>query len=280
MLQRDQGIEVTGQRIITENGREVIEIEAELVNLRKVEGQINYKENQMNEIFKKAIERSVKNNIESPIKINPSLLRNTLVKVHTKSLNTSFAMDRAEILLQTLAQNVPSDLLIKTLERMNSNPAIYITDSNWNTAEDILKLERAGKASTFAYYDSIEKHLILNLDSHKYELDTLKNLELFKSAPETEIQTLIHEFGHAVDYLILNDLSHTREFKNLYEREKNNIHIENYMKQDSVEFFASTFSYMFSPNTQYRERIANEAPETVQYIKNKLKVTGLVRENK
>ncbi|MGQ7875159.1 hypothetical protein [Bacillus sp. 1A] len=80
----------------------------------------------MNEIFKKAIERSVKNNIESPIKINPSLLRNTLVKVHTKSLNASFAMDRAEILLQTLAQNVPSDLLIKTLERMNSNPAIYI----------------------------------------------------------------------------------------------------------------------------------------------------------
>ncbi|MGH1324053.1 anthrax toxin lethal factor-related metalloendopeptidase [Bacillus pretiosus] len=157
---------------------------------------------------------------------------------------------------------------------------MYITDSNWNTAEDILKLERAGKASTFAYYDSIEKYLILNLDSHKYELDTLKNLELFKSAPETEIQTLIHEFGHAVDYLILNDLSHTREFKNLYEREKNNIHIENYMKQDSVEFFASTFSYMFSPNTQYRERIANEAPETVQYIKNKLKVTGLIRENK
>ncbi|MGH1324054.1 hypothetical protein [Bacillus pretiosus] len=131
LLQRDQGIEVTGQRIVTENGREVIEIEAELVNaelvnLRKVEGQINYKENQMNEIFKKAIERSVKNNIESPIKINPSLLRNTLVKVHTKSLNASFAMDRAEILLQTLAQNVPSDLLIKTLERMNSNPAIYI----------------------------------------------------------------------------------------------------------------------------------------------------------
>ncbi|WP_416516490.1 anthrax toxin lethal factor-related metalloendopeptidase [Bacillus cereus] len=47
--------------------------------------------------------------------------------------------------------------------------------------------------------------------------------------------------------LILNKLSTTSEFKDVYTEEKDNIKIENALVKNPQEFFASAFSYLFSP---------------------------------
>ncbi|MFV1009124.1 hypothetical protein JMZ96_19690 [Bacillus cereus] len=50
-----------------------------------------------------------------------------------------------------------------------------------------------------------------------------------------------------MDMLILNKLSTTSEFKDVYTEEKDNIKIENALVKNPQEFFASAFSYLFSP---------------------------------
>ncbi|WP_415639159.1 anthrax toxin lethal factor-related metalloendopeptidase [Paenibacillus larvae] len=44
--------------------------------------------------------------------------------------------------------------------------------------------------------------------------------------------------------------------------------IEEYIKEDSVEFFGGVFGYLYSPNLQQREQIQREAPKTCEFIKN------------
>ncbi|MCW1238504.1 anthrax toxin lethal factor-related metalloendopeptidase [Bacillus pretiosus] len=278
LLQRDQGIEITGHRIITEQGRQVIEVEAELVNKRKVEVQIKNTEKKMNEYFKQAVAETLKNTKEDSVKLNQNLLSYQFVKVHTKSLNASFAMDRAEVLLQSLVQNIPNDLLLKTLEKMEPKSPINITDSTWQTAAEVLNVDEPDdNFNTLAFYDSGYKQFILNLRTHKHLVNPIKKLEDNEEAPYNDVQTILYEFGRITEELILNKISKSKEFRHVYYQEAHTLTIEKYRQQTPQEFFASTFSFIFSPNTQYRERIEKEAPKTVSYIKNKLKETGLVK---
>ncbi|GAC43350.1 anthrax toxin lethal factor-related metalloendopeptidase, partial [Paenibacillus popilliae] len=99
-------------------------------------------------------------------------------------------------------------------------------------------------------------------------------------------RTLHHEFGHVIDREILNGISSTPEFKALFEKEKNNITeintYANYAKTNPQEFFAEVFKSMVSmgnekyPSSYYRDSIEKEAPETVRFIKDKLKEKGYI----
>ena len=269
LLKRNQGIVITNSSIIVEDGREIIKLEAHLVDKNKVENKIQNKEDTLNEIIRKTIEKSTAAHKENEIPMETKF-----IKIHTNSLNASFSIKRVEDLVHNLIQNVPRKLLITTLQKMNPNAAIIITDSFWKNTEKELGLEH--NASPFdlgSYYDQT-KQLILNLRLHNHQTDPFREIKKTEPALGTDVQTLIHEFGHAVDNLILNDLSEGNEFESLYRLEKNNIRIENYMKQDSVEFFASAFSYIFSPNKQYQTRIQEEVPQTVEFIQNELKKKG------
>ncbi|MEV2679344.1 hypothetical protein ABND25_19770 [Paenibacillus larvae] len=82
------------------------------------------------------------------------------------------------------------------------------------------------------------------------------------------INTLFHEFGHTVDDLLFDNISLEKEFNEIYEEKKDNITIEEYIKEDSVEFFGGVFGYLYSPNLQQREQIQREAPKTCEFIKN------------
>ncbi|WP_042226919.1 anthrax toxin lethal factor-related metalloendopeptidase [Paenibacillus popilliae] len=103
---------------------------------------------------------------------------------------------------------------------------------------------------------------------------------------QSTLRTLHHEFGHVIDREILNGISSTPEFKALFEKEKNNITeintYANYAKTNPQEFFAEVFKSMVSmgnekyPSSYYRDSIEKEAPETVRFIKDKLKEKGYV----
>ncbi|WP_242310308.1 ADP-ribosyltransferase [Bacillus cereus group sp. BfR-BA-01524] len=272
LLPRDQGIIITNASIIVEKGKERIKLDAELVDKNIVKNKIKTKENLINEYFRAAIEKGTSIHRENEIPIETKL-----VNIVTHSLNASFTVNRAESLLHVLTQNIPSDLLINTLEQMRHNAPITITDSKFVNVEKEIGLKASHLDSlAIAYYDIETKQLILNLNKHEHQINPFKEIVDGSEAVHTDSHILLHEFGHAVDELLLNDLSNTSEFKELYEEEKNNIKIEKYMKTHPKEFFASAFAYLFSPNTQYQMRIKQEAPKTVVFIQNALKEKGLL----
>ncbi|MGN4409901.1 anthrax toxin lethal factor-related metalloendopeptidase [Bacillus cereus group sp. MYBK59-1] len=272
LLPRDRGIIITNSSIIVEKGKEKIKVEAELVDKNTVTTKIEAKENTINKHFRTAIENSTSIPEKNKIPVETKF-----IKIVTNNLNASFAVNKSATLLHIFTKSVPGDLLVKTLEQMNSNAALTITDIPWRKLGGVINQDIQGISdSSFASYNVNSKQIVLNLSTHKQLLYSLQPIGDDDSAPETPIQTLIHEFGHAVDILILNKLSTTSEFEDLYKEEKNNIKIEDYMKKNPQEFFASAFSYLFSPNTHYQERIKKEAPKTVEFIQNELKKKGLL----
>lgn len=276
LLSRNQGILVTNSSIIVINGKEKIKVEAELIDKNLIKNKIQTKEDRLNDYFRKIIEKGTSIHRENEIPTETKL-----IELVTNSLNASFTVNRAETLLHTLTQNIPSDLLLKTLEQMNHRAAITITDSSWENLESELGQSFSDlNENALAFYDHKTKELIVNLSIHDHEINPFKLIRDGHSAFETDVQTLIHEFGHAVDDLILNDLSQTSEFIDLYQEEKGNIKIEHYMTSDQEEFFASAFSYIFSPNTQYQMRIKQEAPKTVAFIQKALEEKGLYKKIK
>ncbi|WP_242310430.1 ADP-ribosyltransferase [Bacillus cereus group sp. BfR-BA-01524] len=273
ILPRNQGIIITNLSIIVENGKEKIKVEAELVDKDTITTKIETKENTINKHFRAAIENGTSSHRENELPVETKL-----IKIVPNNLNASFAVNKAAILLHLLTQSIPGDLLIKTIEQMNPKGALTITDIPWGKLDNVIDQDfKKISDHTFALYDIDKKQIVLNLGTHKQLLYSLQTIGEDDPAPETPVQSLIHEFGHAVDMLILNELSTTSEFKDIYTEEKDNIKIENYMKKNPQEFFASAFSYLFSPNTYYQERIKKEAPKTVTFIQNALKKTGLYK---
>ncbi|PEZ23383.1 hypothetical protein CN345_28540, partial [Bacillus thuringiensis] len=70
---------------------------------------------------------------------------------------------------------------------------------------------------------------------------------------DQDINTLIHEFGHAVDWMLFDKVSETQIFNEIYQKEHMNLVIPKTIQRDHFrsnphEFFAAVFSYMFSPN--------------------------------
>lgn len=78
--------------------------------------------------------------------------------------------------------------------------------------------------------------------------------------------TLLHEVGHAIDYVLGNGkfISEDNEFLNIYEEEKDVYFSNNeYIKNSSKEYFAE--SYVLFCNNPYDLKI--KAPKTYQYFK-------------
>lgn len=79
--------------------------------------------------------------------------------------------------------------------------------------------------------------------------------------------TLLHEVGHAIDYILGkgNFVSEDKEFLSVYEEEKDIFFSSNdYVKNSSKEYFAE--SYVLFCNSPYN--LKTEAPKTYEYFKN------------
>ncbi|MEV2287045.1 ADP-ribosyltransferase [Paenibacillus larvae] len=232
-IDRNQGYQVNSIKIIVEKGREVIKVEAELISSTEVTDRIKAAQIRLNDKFTQelGIEKSA-----LEFKIN--------------GFYSSLMTHRSELLLENLVSNVPRNIMVDTVKKMNRNASFIFTDNSLDF--------HGGDGDEKGFYDSNYKTLTISINDKEHI-----------SKKDDDIITLTHEFGHAVDHLLFKKISEKdTEFIKIYEKEKNNITIEKYIKQDSVEFFAGVFGYLYSPNPQHREQIQKEAPKACEFIKN------------
>ncbi|HDR4766491.1 TPA: hypothetical protein QCR57_005733 [Bacillus cereus] len=231
ITERNLGIEITRTSIVVENGREVIKLEGKVVSKEKIQEKVRKAEDNLNQKFKEI-----------------TGLSTNLLQLKIDNLYASASIDRSETIIKQLVSNVPNNLLLNIMENMNDKTLFTITD----------KVLKPGRENILGYFSKKFKSLFIQIDHYGH-----KNIE------GNDINTLLHEFGHAVDYLLIKGKipSKTSEFISIYNREKENITIEPYIKKDSVEFFAGVFNYLYSPKKSDREQIQKEAPEACKFIK-------------
>jgi Pro-Pro endopeptidase len=79
----------------------------------------------------------------------------------------------------------------------------------------------------------------------------------------------IHEVGHAVDYVLFDKASSSKEFNDIFKNEAEkffNKPSDEYYKQDVLEYFAQTFFYYYW-GYDTRRYLKERAPQTYKFIK-------------
>ncbi|WP_242320153.1 ADP-ribosyltransferase [Bacillus cereus group sp. BfR-BA-01349] len=228
---RNLGIEIKKTSIIVEKGREVIKLEGDVVPKTKIQEKVKKAESDLNQKFKEI-----------------TGLKQNLLSLKIDNLYTSASIDRTETVIKQLVSNVPNNLLLNIMKNMNNKTLFTITD----------KILIPGKEGVLGYYDTISKTLFIQIDHLGH-----------KNNEGNDTNTLLHEFGHAVDYLAKGEIqSKSSKFIEIFNRERGNITIEPYIKQDAAEFFAGVFNYLYSPKISDREQIQKEAPDACKFIRN------------
>ncbi|ERI93879.1 hypothetical protein HMPREF1982_01381 [Clostridiales bacterium oral taxon 876 str. F0540] len=79
----------------------------------------------------------------------------------------------------------------------------------------------------------------------------------------------VHEVGHAVDYILFNNISQSDEFKSIFSKEGANFlnksGQEHYI-ENSAEYFAETFNYYYSSYST-RKYLKDRAPQSYNFLK-------------
>lgn len=123
------------------------------------------------------------------------------------------------------------------------------------------------------YMDEHGKILIVDDESNNLSWAgqyTPRNDEIKIKKNSYDIKVVLyHEIGHMIDFKYKNFivLSNTREFKEIYEEEKDNFKVDHsnpeYFRNNRQEYFAQAFSeYLINP-----ERLKKNCPKTYEFIK-------------
>ncbi|CAH8770544.1 anthrax toxin lethal factor-related metalloendopeptidase [Paenibacillus dendritiformis] len=235
VLPTDYAIEITNNmfskpKVIRENGKELIKVNARLIKKEKIENKIRVTETNLTKLFK-----------------NGSFV----VKLDIGGGFESYAIDHAKEAISTLIKQLPSKLLNDAIDYLDS---ITFTDLKLNNNE-----------GTLGYHDSMNVFVRVKHEILIQKLDPIVN----------QSAVLLHEMGHVVDSMLLNDTSKNRKFIDIYNEEKDKLTSlvthNNYGKEDSVEFFAEIFKAMYSTDPKQQDAVKKEAPNAVAYIKTKIK---------
>lgn len=93
---------------------------------------------------------------------------------------------------------------------------------------------------------------------------------ILRADEEYDIGVEIHEVGHAVDWVIFNDISTSNEFMNIYNTEGKKVYsikgLTDKYHQNSREYFAQAFYYYYF-NYNERKMLKETAPLTYKFIK-------------
>ncbi|CAH8711590.1 lethal factor domain protein [Paenibacillus thiaminolyticus] len=235
VLPTDYAIEITNNmfskpKVIRENGKELIKVNARLIKKEKIESKIRVTETTLTKLFK-----------------NGSFV----VKLDIGGGFESYAIDHAKEAISTLIKQLPSKLLNDAIDYLDS---ITFTDVKLNNND-----------GTLGYHDSMNVFVRVKHEILIQKLDPIVN----------QSAVLLHEMGHVVDSMLLNDTSKNRKFIDIYNEEKDNLTSlvthNNYGREDSVEFFAEIFKAMYSTDPKQQDAVKKEAPKAVDYIKTKIK---------
>ncbi|MDT2286049.1 hypothetical protein P7H17_07995 [Paenibacillus larvae] len=212
---RNQGFEVKSMKIIAEKGRQVIKVKGELTSKGKVADRI------------KAVQTNLNDRFTSELGIEQNA-----IELNIDGFSASVMVHRTETLLEQFISHIPRNILVGSIEKMNQDAAFIFTDNSLVFYD--------GNPDDLGFYNPAKKNLIIQIN---HEGHILKKDEV--------INTLFHEFGHTVDDLLFDNISLEKEFNEIYEEKKDNITIEEYIKEDSVEFFGEclvTYTHQTSNN--------------------------------
>ncbi|PGT56944.1 lethal factor domain protein [Bacillus cereus] len=238
--------------IITIDGKQLIKVKAKLVGKDEIKKEVNKKEIALNGELKKKFGEEIK--------------KDSIIKLNFKGMFPSYSVKTVEKAINDLINNVPSRILKDTIRELES---ITFTDE-----------KLIGEEGTTGFYSNSEIYLKTN---HKGFFKQLEGVDLSRA--------FIHEMGHAIDDILFSKTSLSPKFEQIYEREKGNLtslvtHInsetnERYATTNSEEFFAEIFKAIYSPDSKQREAVKKEAPDAVEYIKNKIEeYIKISKENK
>ncbi|MEJ9209685.1 anthrax toxin lethal factor-related metalloendopeptidase, partial [Paenibacillus larvae] len=199
-------------------------------------------------IKKEEIEHKVK---ETEAALNKMLNKDTdFVRLDIGGGFESYTIDHAKKAINALIKQLPSKLLTDAVDELDS---VVFQD---------VKISEHNPRGLFSVLDN-KVYLRMNHEIFIQHLDQ-------STVPSTG---LIHEMGHVVDVVLLNDTSKSARFNAIYEEEKNNITslvtYKDYAKSNAQEFFAEVFKAMYSTDSKQQDAVKKEAPKAVDYIKNK-----------
>lgn len=247
LLERDQAIQVSNWRIITEKGRQVMLFEADLVPKERFLSNIEIEKQRLNTQLKELLKDTnggIEVNIEDPIRLNLATVRSQ-ASIH----------DFREMISE-MGEVVPSVILKDLFQKHSLHLELY----------DRRMLNDDTIAGLFENKDV----RISIFDPRGFKIYTSKN------------RTMIHEIGHAVDYLILSTgairLSETARFRNLFQLESKNLTSETsdivdgrpYGTHSPKEYFAEVFSAIYTSDVRLRELMRAQVPNTYQFIEDQI----------
>lgn len=188
-----------------------------------------------------------------------SIDRSDLVEINAKSLISNYTALKAKESIQYLIKVIPSDIFIQAIKAKNKG------DFKINFSDKI-----SDDDDTDGYYDANKNML---------------HVRIICDDDDSELDTLVHEFGHSVDYNILGQGEgmhslNSSLFTELFVKEKGNLtevtsgivaydeagNGITYGSVNPAEFFAEVFKNMYSSDLNKEELIWRQVPETCQYI--------------
>ncbi|MDO6662042.1 hypothetical protein Q4571_15740 [Bacillus thuringiensis] len=250
-IANEQVVKYGEMKIITNDGKQVIQIKCEI------------NPNESAEQYRKKIKLEEKDINETFWAVPNWDEKQTVAELSMGGFTASRFVNRAKILIDLLKKQIPIEKVKACIEKMeNKKGSICFMDYDYF----ILEAEKEGydpeKAKqTVGRYVVDDKRLYIQL-----------NHPALISEKDGDVNTLFHEFGHAVDNLLFDDVSTSSEFEDIYKSEKDAVNIDPYFKSTPLEFFAEAFSYLYSIKNEQQEQIKKEAPRTIDFIKNKMEI--------
>ena len=189
-------------------------------------------------------------------------------------------------LLETLEEIYKEDLILDLI-RSNKD---YVEDINIDLlVEDLKKVNTSilqelknKKLKIYVLNESITNHPDLKHKKGDTAWDDIagiysptKKSIYINTKKDNEYSSkslMLHELGHAIDFLIFSNISNKLSFKTIHEKEVDDFidmtgleSISEYYKNDSSEFLAEALTFYFS-DTHTRNRLKRNCPETFKLI--------------
>ncbi|MBH9841219.1 hypothetical protein FE578_18260, partial [Clostridioides difficile] len=76
-----------------------------------------------------------------------------------------------------------------------------------------------------------------------------------------------HETAHAIDHIVLNDISKSAQFKQIFAKEGRSLGNVNYLGVYPEEFFAESFAYYYL-NQDTNSKLKSACPQTYSFLQN------------
>lgn len=262
-LKMNTAVEIKDVKVINQKGKEYIRIEAKIVPLGDIDAKVYREELKLQESWNSRL------NIDSTKKF---------IQLQLDGRFASSITGGVDHLIQVLWNQVPQNLVQKVTNSMSEvGGKIVFTDTSLSYMQDAIfpQFQTANNVDFFkdikGVYNPFNRTMVYDGVSGTGNEDAEGKK---KDVYGMDVETFIHEFGHAVDYFYGDGNRHnpkaasdTGKFQEIFKKEGNNL--TEYGNNDSGEFFAEAFRMMFSSDSRDKEKVETKAPETFKFI-NKL----------